>query len=89
MANSLSLRPNDLCALAERGSGVTISSMCTVFAESEVISLIGMRIHSTSTGRKIKANGLYFSAQSICRCYWCRTVRCKLAKIDYQKENCL
>lgn len=41
MANSLSLRPNDLCALAERGSGVTISSMCTVFAESEVISLIG------------------------------------------------
>lgn len=41
MANSLALRPNELCELAEKGSGVSISSMCTVFAESEVISLIG------------------------------------------------
>ena len=27
--------------MASQGKGVTISSMCTVFAESEVISLIG------------------------------------------------
>ncbi len=41
MANTLSLRPAELCALAASGSGTSISSMCTVFAESEVISLIG------------------------------------------------
>lgn len=41
MANTLSLRPEELCALAAQGGGITISSMCTVFAESEVISLIG------------------------------------------------
>ncbi len=41
MANTLGLRPEELCQLAARGSGVSISSMCTVFAESEVISLIG------------------------------------------------
>lgn len=41
MASTLALRPDELCKLAEIGGGVTISSMCTVFAESEVISLIG------------------------------------------------
>lgn len=41
MANTLGVSILGLCELAERGSGVTISSMCTVFAESEVISLIG------------------------------------------------
>lgn len=41
MANTLALRPDELCALAEKGGNVSISSMCTVFAESEVISLIG------------------------------------------------
>lgn len=41
MANTLSMRPDKLCALAEQGGGISISSMCTVFAESEVISLIG------------------------------------------------
>ena len=41
MANTLSLTPQDLCDLAAKGSGTSISSMCTVFAESEVISLIG------------------------------------------------
>lgn len=41
MANTLALRPAELCKLASSGGGVTISSMCTVFAESEVISLIG------------------------------------------------
>ena len=41
MANTLGVDIDTLCDLAESGSGVTISSMCTVFAESEVISLIG------------------------------------------------
>ena len=41
MANSLAVRPDELCDLAAMGGGASISSMCTVFAESEVISLIG------------------------------------------------
>ena len=41
MANTLGVAPGDLCDLASQGGGVSISSMCTVFAESEVISLIG------------------------------------------------
>ena len=41
MANSLAVRPDELCDLAAMGGGTSISSMCTVFAESEVISLIG------------------------------------------------
>ena len=41
MANTLALRPDELCELARQGGGTSISSMCTVFAESEVISLIG------------------------------------------------
>ena len=41
MANTLGVRPDELCQLASHGGGTSISSMCTVFAESEVISLIG------------------------------------------------
>ena len=41
MANTLSVSPDQLTALAATGSDTSISSMCTVFAESEVISLIG------------------------------------------------
>ena len=41
MAGTLGLAPQQLYALAGRGGNVHISSMCTVFAESEVISLIG------------------------------------------------
>jgi len=41
MANTLGVDIDSLCDLASQGSGITISSMCTVFAESEVISLIG------------------------------------------------
>lgn len=41
MANTLALRPDELCHLAAQGGNTSISSMCTVFAESEVISLIG------------------------------------------------
>ena len=41
MANTLGLRTEELCELASRGKDASISSMCTVFAESEVISLLG------------------------------------------------
>ena len=41
MANTLAVRPEELCGMAAHGGGTSISSMCTVFAESEVISLIG------------------------------------------------
>jgi predicted CoA-substrate-specific enzyme activase len=41
MANTLGVSLERMFALAATGSGVRISSMCTVFAESEVISLIG------------------------------------------------
>ena len=41
MANRLGLTQDQLSTLARRGKPTTISSMCTVFAESEVISLIG------------------------------------------------
>ncbi len=41
MANILGVRLDELTELASRGRDTTISSMCTVFAESEVISLIG------------------------------------------------
>lgn len=41
MANRLGITLDELSNLAREGQPITISSMCTVFAESEVISLIG------------------------------------------------
>ena len=41
MANTLSVSPAELCDMARRGDETHISSLCTVFAESEVINLIG------------------------------------------------
>lgn len=41
MANALGTDPAGLCTLSSGGGGVKISSMCTVFAETEIISLIG------------------------------------------------
>lgn len=41
MTNRLGLTQNELSEMARKGEPITISSMCTVFAESEVISLIG------------------------------------------------
>ena len=40
MTNRLGLTQRELSELASKGEGVTISSMCTVFAESEVVSLV-------------------------------------------------
>ena len=41
MANTLGVTLPNLFALAEKGGGVHITSLCTVFAESEVIGLVG------------------------------------------------
>jgi (R)-2-hydroxyacyl-CoA dehydratese activating ATPase len=41
MADRLAVSQLELAALARTGRPITISSMCTVFAESEVIALIG------------------------------------------------
>jgi predicted CoA-substrate-specific enzyme activase len=41
MANRMGVDINELFALAQKGHPIPISSMCTVFAESEVISQIG------------------------------------------------
>lgn len=41
MADTLGLSISDLLTMSEKGDSIAISSMCTVFAESEVISLIG------------------------------------------------
>lgn len=41
MANSLGVTLEQLFTLASNGSGTSINSTCTVFAESEVISMIG------------------------------------------------
>ncbi len=41
MTNRLGLTQEELTILAREGNPIEISSMCTVFAESEVISLIG------------------------------------------------
>ena len=41
MATRLSVDIPQMCELASSGKGLTISSMCTVFAESEIISYIG------------------------------------------------
>lgn len=41
MADRLAVSQLELADLARVGKPTTISSMCTVFAESEVISLVG------------------------------------------------
>jgi predicted CoA-substrate-specific enzyme activase len=53
MANRMAVSQSELASLASVGQKVSISSMCTVFAESEVISLIGQ-----GTPREDIANGV-------------------------------
>lgn len=56
MTNRLGVSLDQLSELAAKGQETTISSMCTVFAESEVISLIG-----NGTSREDIANGVIAS----------------------------
>ena len=44
MANRMGVSQQQLTELAKKGNTISISSMCTVFAESEVISLIGQGV---------------------------------------------
>ena len=43
----------ELCALAKKGGNISITSMCTVFAESEVIGLIGSGADKADIARGI------------------------------------
>lgn len=56
MANTLAVGIEELEKLARQGEPANISSMCTVFAESEVVSLIG-----AGTSKKAIAAGLIHS----------------------------
>lgn len=53
MANTLGVSILDLSEMALRGEDISINSMCTVFAESEVISLIGKGTSRESIARGI------------------------------------
>lgn len=59
MANRMAVTQDQLSTLAKEGKPTTISSMCTVFAESEVISLIGK-----GAAREDIANGIIESVVS-------------------------
>lgn len=53
MSNTLGVSIDEMCNLALSGEDISISSMCTVFAESEVISLIGSGKDRASISRGI------------------------------------
>ena len=53
MANTLSVSIDKLAEMALKGEDIKISSMCTVFAESEVISLIGSGTKRESIARGV------------------------------------
>lgn len=53
MANVLGVSINDLATMALSGEDINITNMCTVFAESEVISLIGSGTKRESIARGI------------------------------------
>ena len=53
MANTLGVSIDELAEMALSGDDVNITSMCTVFAESEVISLIGAGTKRESIARGI------------------------------------
>ena len=76
MANTLSVTPAGLCEMAAEGRETHISSLCTVFAESEVINLIGRGIPREdiayavvdSIVQKVKtqAGKLFFGKGALC-----------------------
>ena len=53
LADRLGVSQAELSALAREGSETKISSMCTVFAESEVISLIGRGVPRSDIARGV------------------------------------
>lgn len=95
MANTLGVSMEELFQLASRGSGAAITSMCTVFAESEVVSMIGsgrpkediaFGIMESIAGKvvsiagKQQKNQVYFLTGGLCDSeYVCRILRNKLS----------
>ena len=53
MADRLGVSQQDMASMARRGVETKISSMCTVFAESEVISLIGRGVPREDIARGV------------------------------------
>ena len=77
MAKTMELSIDELCEMAKDGGGVSISSLCTVFAESEVISLIGK-----SENKENIANAIVMSIVS--------KVASQVKRVDYaDKQVCL
>lgn len=74
MSKTMELNIEEMCEIAEFGGGVKISSLCTVFAESEVISLIGK-----SEKKENIANAIVMSIVN--------KVATQTKKIDYKNKN--
>lgn len=102
MANKLDLDPASLCELARQGKGIAISSMCTVFAESEVISLIGQGIPKAdiaygivdSIASKVQSQcgnlerkGSYYLTGGLCECPY--MIESLSAKLSAQVQTCV
>ena len=83
MASAMELEPEALCRIAKRGGNVHISSMCTTFAESEVISLIGQGVSRqdnacgivesivnkvVSQCGMVESGGSYYLTGGLCEC---------------------
>ncbi len=98
MANTMALTPSELCELARDGGNTKISSMCTVFAESEVISLIGRGEKkeniayavvesiadkvASQSSRMSMNSGLVCLTGGLCECDYLREVLCDKLKRD-------
>lgn len=65
MANSLGLTIEELIDLSAKGSNTEITSMCTVFAESEVISLVGRGTRKENIAYGI-VNSVIKKVKSLC-----------------------
>lgn len=97
MANTLGVRMEELFQLAAEGGDTAISSMCTVFAESEVISLIGkgekkqniafavvdsiVRKVSSQAGRFIKGKGKVCLTGGLCDSEYIRDALTRALKV--------
>ncbi len=97
MANTLGVRMEELFQLAAEGGGTAISSMCTVFAESEVISLIGkgekkaniafavvdsiVRKVASQAGRYIKGSGSVCLTGGLCDSVYVREALARALKV--------
>lgn len=65
MANSLGLTIEELIELSTKGKDTEITSMCTVFAESEVISLVGSGTKKEDIAHGI-VNSVIKKVKSLC-----------------------